>query len=117
MRKKIEMKAGSGGAFREVYGEFITSQTAKGVSAITIRNYHQVLHNISRFFDIEAPLDSLSKSSFEEMIVGMRGAGLAHNTIATYVRIVKTFLNWCRAEGIADIVVPNIREKETVKAI
>ena len=45
----------------------------------------------------------------------MRGAGLAHNTIATYVRIVKTFLNWCRAEGIADIVVPNIREKETVK--
>ena len=44
--------------FSEVWGEFITSQTAKGVADITIRNYHQVLHNISKYLDIEMTLDN-----------------------------------------------------------
>ena len=74
----------------EVWKEFITSQTAKGISDATIRKYHQVLHNISKYFDIDMPLDS----------------------IATYVRVVKTFLNWCRAENIVSVDVPNIKEKE-----
>lgn len=33
------MNTRQGRTFAEVYGEFITSQTAKGVSEITIRNY------------------------------------------------------------------------------
>ena len=41
--------------FSEVWGEFITSQTTKGVADITIRNYHHVLHNISKHFDIDTP--------------------------------------------------------------
>ena len=101
--------------FSEVWKEFITSQTAKGISDATIRKYHQVLHNISKYFDIDMPLDSLTKSKLEEMVVEMRTAGLAHNSIATYVRVVKTFLNWCRAENIVSVDVPNIKEKETVK--
>ncbi|MBQ5763655.1 MAG: phage integrase SAM-like domain-containing protein [Ruminococcus sp.] len=96
----------------EVWKEFITSQTAKGISDATIRKYHQVLHNISKYFDIDMPLDSLTKSKLEEMVVEMRTAGLAHNSIATYVRVVKTFLNWCRAENIVSVDVPNIKEKE-----
>ena len=109
------MNTRKGKPFSEVFGEFITSQTAKGVSEITLRNYRQVLHNISRFFDVETPMDALSKSDIEQMVVEMRSADLAHNTIATYVRVVKTFLNWCRAENIVSITVPNIKEKETVK--
>ena len=81
--------------FSEVWGEFITSQTAKGVADITIRNYHQVLHNISKYLDIEIPMDYLSKSEIDGMIVEMRKAGLAHNSIATYVRVIRTFLHWC----------------------
>ena len=75
-------------SFSEVYKEFITSQTAKGISETSIRNYHQVLHNISKFFDIEIPLDMLSKRELEEMVVKMRAVSLAHNTIATDVRVV-----------------------------
>ena len=41
--------------FLEVFEMFITSQTAKGVADITIRNYHNNLHNISKFFDIDMP--------------------------------------------------------------
>ena len=45
----------------------------------------------------------------------MRKAGLAHNSIATYVRTLKTFYNWCVAVGYPSIEVPAIKEKETVK--
>ena len=109
------MNTRKGRTFSEVFGEFITAQTAKGVSEITIRNYHQVLHNITRFFDVETTMEDLTKKQLDGMVVEMRKAGLAHNTIATYVRIVRTFLNWCGRENIVHITVPNIKEKETVK--
>lgn len=115
MAKRITMNTRKGRAFSEVFGEFITAQTAKGVGEITIRNYHQVLHNITRFFDVETTMEDLSKKQLDEMVVEMRKAGLAHNTIATYMRIVRTFLNWCGRENIVHITVPNIKEKETVK--
>lgn len=101
--------------FSQVWDEFITSQTAKGVADITIRNYHQVLHNISKHLEIDMPMDYLSKSEIDGMIVEMRKAGLAHNSIATYVRVIRTFLHWCKAENIVSVDVPNIKEKETVK--
>lgn len=102
-------------AFSEVWKEFITAKTAKGVSDATITKYHQVLHNISKYFDIEIPMSILSKREFEEMVVRMRSADLAHNSIASYVCVIRTFLHWCRDENIVKIEVPNIKEKETVK--
>ncbi len=63
MVKKLTMNTRKGMAFSEIWREFITSQTAKGVSEITLRNYRQVLHNITRFFDVETPMDELSKEN------------------------------------------------------
>lgn len=114
-KKRIKMNKRKENTFSQVYEEFISSQSAKGVSDITIRNYHQVLHNISKYFDVYMPLDMLSKSDLDSMVVDMRAAALAHNTIATYVRIIRTFLNWCRTENIVSVEVPKIKEKETVK--
>lgn len=115
MAKRITMNKHSGKTFEEVYAAFITAKTAKGVSDVTIRNYHQNLHNISLHFDISTPFDTLTKEMLDEMVVSMRKSGLAHNTIATYVRQLRTFLNWCNAEGITALTLPNMKEKETVK--
>ena len=115
MAKKISMNKHNGKTFEEVYAAFITAKTAKGVSDVTIRNYHQNLHNISLHFDISTPFDMLTKEMLDEMVVSMRKSGLAHNTIATYVRQLRTFLNWCNAEGITTLTLPNMKEKETVK--
>ena len=101
--------------FEEVFQSFVTAKTALGVSNITIRNYHLNLHNISLHFDITMPFDELTKSKIDEAIVSMRNAGLAHNTVATYVRFIRTFLNWCNREGISNINIPNVKEVETVK--
>ena len=50
-----------------------------------------------------------------QLVVSMRGAGLAHNTVATYLRVLNTFLRWCQREGLSDVSIPNIKEKDTVK--
>ena len=86
MSRKITMLNSSSKTYAEVFSSFITAQAAKGVADITIRNYHNNLHNISKFFDIDMPFADLTKRHLDEMIVEMRRAGLAHNTITTYCR-------------------------------
>lgn len=113
--RKITMNRTENKSFEDVFEMFIVSKTAAGISDITIRSYRQHLHSISKFLDIRMPFDELSKSAIDEMIVSMRAAGLAHNTVATYVRVVKTFLNWCNEEGLTDLRIKGIKEKETIK--
>ena len=50
-----------GQSVAEVYQDFILAKTAEGVSDITIRNYHQHLHNISKYLDIEQEALNVSK--------------------------------------------------------
>ncbi|MBQ8027800.1 MAG: phage integrase N-terminal SAM-like domain-containing protein [Clostridia bacterium] len=115
MRSKIVFRGQSEKNLKEVFEDFITSQTARGISDITIRSYRQHLHSISKHLDIETPFDELTKRQLEEMILSMRANGLAHNSIATYVRMLHTFFNWCNREGLTTLNIENIREKETIK--
>ena len=115
MRSKIVFRGQSEKLFNEVFEDFIISQTARGISDITIRNYRQHLHSISKHLDISTPFEDLSKRQLDEMILSMRANGLAHNSIATYVRMLHTFFNWCNREGISDLNISSIREKETIK--
>ena len=115
MRSKIVFRGQSEKLFNEVFEDFIISQTARGISDITIRNYRQHLHSISKHLDVETPFEELTKRQLDEMILSMRANGLAHNSIATYVRMLHTFFNWCNREGISDLNISSIREKETIK--
>lgn len=101
--------------FEEIYGRYVLAQTAKGVSEITLRNYKERLHNISKHFDIQKPLNEISKKDFDEMVIQMRKSGLSNNTIATYTRTIGAFLKWCQGEGLADIKITVVPEKESVK--
>ena len=40
---------------------------------------------------------------------------MAHNSIATYMRMLRTFYNWCNADSFSSLAVPAVKEKETVK--
>ena len=114
-RKRRFVNRNLGRKFEEVFDSFIIAKTAKGVSDVTIRNYHQNLHNISLHFDITMPFDDLTKDDLDQMIVSMRKAGLAHNTISTYVRLIRAFLNWANQEGLTEVMIPNMKDKDTVK--
>lgn len=115
MSKKITFRGHSTQTYAEVFQSFISAKTAEGVADITIRNYHNNLHVISKYLDTSRPLGDITKSDLDEMIVAMRCAGLAHNSISTYVRIVRTFLNWCHGSGRTSLTISNIKDKDTVK--
>ena len=98
--KKIEMPTLESKNFLEVFEMFVISQAPKGVADITIRNCRYHTKNMSNYFDAEKPFDEVTKRDIEAMVVAIRKAGLGHNTIATYNRMLKIFYNWCNAEEL-----------------
>lgn len=101
--------------FLEVFKMFTTSQAAKGVADVTLRNYDYHMRNIARYLDVDRPFEDVSKRDVENMVVTMRAAGLSHNSIATYIRMLRAFYHWCSEENLPSIKIPSIKEKETVK--
>ncbi len=114
MAKKKISKTGTQ-TFADVFNGFVTAKLASGISEVTAGNYRRELKCISKYFDIDMPFDVVTKKDLEQLIVAMRQSELAYNTVATYARILKTFYSWCRKEGLSDIQLPNMAEKETVK--
>ena len=109
------MNGSSNKRIEEIFEDFVVSQTAQGLSEVTLANYRHHLHSISLHLDICKPMDTLMRRDLEEMVVSMRRKGLAHNSISSYCRVLRTFLNWCRRNGIDAPEMPNIHDKETVK--
>ena len=109
------MYSGTGRSFKEVYEEFVISKTAQGVSDATLNNYRYHLKAISRYLDTEKDFDEITKKDIERMAAAMRQSGIKHNSIATYLRMLKTFYNWCREENLSAINIRGFKEKETVK--
>ena len=115
MARKITMNASSSKAMAEVFEDFVISQTAQGLSPVTLANYHHHFHSISRHLDTTQNMDALTKNKLEAMVVSMRKSGLAHNSISSYCRVLRTFLGWCQREGMTVPPMPQIKDKETVK--
>ena len=84
--RKLKMPKQQLNNFEDVFHIFEASQNAKGVSETTLNNYKYNLKNISKYLDVRKPFEDVTKRDIEKMVAGMREAGLAHNTIATYVR-------------------------------
>lgn len=115
MARKIKMQSSKNQTIEEIFSQFVISRTADGVSDTTIQNYNNHFHSLSRHLDVKMPLGDLRKKDLETMIVSMKKSGLAHNSISSYARVFRTFLNWCREEGHCDVEMPKIADKEVVK--
>ena len=76
-RKKIFVDSIKENTIRQVWDLYTASQAAKGVSDITLRNYKQHLHAISKYLDIDSPIVDLSKTDLDLIVVEMRQSGIA----------------------------------------
>lgn len=110
---KIQMKASR--TVAEIFGDFIMSRKAKGLSDKTVLSYKSHLKSIRNHLDIDMPIDDLSKNDLENMVASMRDSGLATNSISSYVRVFKTFLSWCNDEEITDLNMKKYKSEETIK--
>lgn len=115
MSKKIKMASQNSKSISEVFQEFVMSQSAKGVSDATLETYHQHITCIAKHLDTQQSISDLTKTALDTMLVSMRDSGLSPNSISSYSRVFKTFLNWCKDEGYSSLSLPNIRDKETIK--
>ena len=115
MARKITMNGHLRKPIEEVFDDFVMSQTAQGLSDITIATYRHHLRSISNHLDIQKSMEALTRKDLEAMVVSMRKAGLAHNSISFYCRVLRTFLNWCKRNGMTVPELPNIKDKETIK--
>lgn len=116
MAKKERIRMVGKRTFKEMFEEFISAKRAEGIAEPTAINYLEELRCISKYLDIEVPFEQIEISDIEHLIVDMRQSDLAHNSVASYVRILRIFYNWCRREGLSNIEVPKIKDKETIKA-
>ena len=115
MASKIKLKNRKSQTIEEVFALFVISRTVNGVSETTLKTYHNHFHTISLYLDVQTPLTDLTKSDLEAMIVSMKKSGLAHNSVSSYARVFRTFLNWCKEEGHCQVEMPKISDKEVVK--
>ncbi len=115
MAKKIAIASKIGVSVKEVFEDFVVAQTAKGYTEKTIANYRSHFKSISSHIDIDRAFSNLTQADIDGMIVSMRESGLATNSISSYVRVFKTFMNWSRQQGYTTLTVPNYKQVETVK--
>lgn len=99
------------------FREFVVSQSAKGVKEKTIKTYFSHFKGISKHLNINLTFSELKRQDLEGMIVSMRESGLAHNSISSYIRVMKTFLAWCANNGYTALTLPNYKQQETVKEV
>ena len=84
MSRKLSLSGQSHKTVEEVFSDFVISQTAQGLSETTIATYRCHIHSISKHLDIQKPMNALTKTDLEAMVVSMRKAGLAHNSMINW---------------------------------
>jgi integrase/recombinase XerD len=115
MKKKPIKMTAEAPSINDVFPRFVSAKIAEGVSEKTAKMYRQHLHCISKHLDLSIPLAELTQDDINNLIVSMRRSGLAHNSISSYARVLRTLLKWCQEQGYSNVYVPPIKDRETVK--
>ena len=111
-RKRILVK--SSVTIEEEIKRFLMAKRAKGLADKTLETYQQHFSAIGKHLDLRLSIEKLNTNELEQMVVSMRDAELAPNSIKSYTRTMKSFLSWCNEEGITDLTIPLYKAEETM---
>jgi site-specific recombinase XerD len=79
---------------------FIAAKAAEGASDRTLEWYRMITVRVVRRFGSDRPVDRLSAAELRAWLLKLRET-LAPESIAGYVRGLKSFGNWCASEELA----------------
>ena len=99
----------------EVFDEFIVDKTASGTSDKTLKTYASHFHSLGKWLNTDTPIDELSNMQLKQMVADMRKSTLTPNSIASYIRTLKSFLSWCNANNKTSVNIQLYHAPETVK--
>lgn len=102
-------------SLNDAFENFLLSKRAEGLSNKSITTYKGHLSCISHHLNIFQQLSNVNKSEIEEMINSMRKSNLSSNSIASYVRTLKSFFSWAKSEGLTSLTIQKYKAEETVK--
>ncbi len=101
----------------DAFQAFLVSQTAKGIKEKTLKTYRSHYAAAAKHLDMSLRFSQLTKRHLDEMVVSMRASGLAHNSISSYIRVMKTFFSWCGEQNYTTLNLPSFKQEETVKEV
>lgn len=113
-KKPIEMRR-EALSLNELFPRFVAAKIAEGVSDKTVESYYNHWLCIGKHLDQDKTFDEIAQDDINNVVVSMRNSGLAHNSISSYTRVLRTFLKWCREQDYTSVVMPPIKDKETIK--
>ena len=114
-KKRIKWTDNDVISLTKAFDAFVLSQMAKGITEKTAKSYRSHYKALAKHLDINKTFAELSKRDIEAMILSMRQTDLAQNSISSYVRVFKTFMNWSKSEGYTSVEVPVFKQVEVVK--
>lgn len=112
---RMKMKRVFETTIAEVFEEFIIDKTASGTSDKTLQTYHSHFHSLSKWLNTDLPIEELTDNHLKQMVADMRKTTLTPNSIASYVRSLKSFLSWCNANDKTQVNIKLYKAPETVK--
>ena len=101
---RITMRNSQKETFAQVFEVYVSAVTARGVKDKTIATYKQHFHAISKRLDASLPINRLSSTGLDNMILQMRKEGLSDGSINSYTRTLKCFLSWCNKEATQKLI-------------
>ena len=114
---RITMRNSQKATFAEAFEVYISAVTARGVKDKTIATYKQHFHAFSKRLDVSIPINRLTSTALDNMILQMRRDGLSDSSINSYTRTLKCFLSWCNKEGYTKANLKIYKAAETVKEV
>lgn len=99
----------------EAFNEFIIEKQAIGLSDKTIATYKNHFFCIGKILNVEMPIAELEETHLKQMVAEMRSTALSPNSIAAYIRTLKSFFSWCNANDKTQVNLKAYKAPETVK--
>lgn len=90
-------------SIKETFNRYLTAVEASGATKKTISSYYDHFRCLSKHIEVEMPIKDLSRDDLDYMNTSLRKSNLAHNSICSYARVMRAFLNWCHTEGYTSV--------------